>query len=512
MNKKHFQNPQNQSIIGILLIFLKSAYKFFRGFWAVFLAVWLSKSLADYRIYATYALVFLAVFGVVYSIFYFKRYVFHIDYQEGKFILEKGVFSSKTIQIPFDKIQQVDLERSILQRLIGVYGVNIDTAGSKEDEVNIKALSKEEAQRLSVILTRAKEEVAVEDKKEEELEVEKNKTAAPSTVKKLWRYHLGFFNLLKVGLTKSYLRGFALIMIFISTILNQVQDAFQQYFRQGLEYSESFISSNSQNFLLISAVLVIVFLLSVVVTVGEVILKHFNLNIQQTPDRIEVEMGLKTSVKVSFQARRLQYLKVITNPIQKRLNIYETHFSLAGTQNNLKKSKIVAPGLPQEIVEKVKSFLYQTSAENNVRISTPRKNWPYRRYYLFLLGLALFWGFNYFLFEHLNLLVLFPLSVIYSAVIFPYQWFLYKTIRIRISDDFLIIQQGLWTQKTEIVEMYKMEGVSVQQPFWYRSRNIYNLTFHTAGGDIKIRAIPQSFIKEINFMLYKIESSQAVWM
>src|SRR5690625_3226601 len=111
MPEKDFQIPQRQSEIGVLLIFLKVVYNFFIRFCDLLVAVLFSSSL-QLKIYIFSALLILGVLAIIYSFLYYRNFLFHLDYEKEKFVLEKGVFSSESIRIPFDRIQQVDLKRS----------------------------------------------------------------------------------------------------------------------------------------------------------------------------------------------------------------------------------------------------------------------------------------------------------------------------------------------------------------------------------------------------------------
>lgn len=509
MNNKQFGTPQRQSVIGILPILFKVGYKFLRGFWAILLLIFINYQ--DYiESYAIPVGITLAGLAVIYSYLYYRNFLFHIDYDKQKFVLQKGVFTSTYIRIPFDRIQQVDLKRSILQRIIGVYGLTVDTAGSKGDEIHIQALLEKEAQDISNILTKFKAEHQTGEQilSDNEEHTQEEKLAEV----KSWHYRTSLFTLFKVGLTRSYLRGFLLITIFLSSIYNQVQQSFESHLEEAFEYSETFLENISGNLIFIPVFIIFAIILSILVTVGEVIIKHFDLNIQQTSDYLQVEMGLKTNTKVSFQARRLQVLRVVTNPIQKRLRLYEAQFSLASSQDELGKNKIITPGLNPETLERIKSFLYPVKREDKSRKIIPHPAWINRRFIFIGIALLAIWANSYFIFDFKNLPSLILISVLFLIVLLPYQYLLYKTIQLNIDQEFLIIEQGLWTQKTEIIELYKMEGVSLKQPFWYKRRKLYNLTFHTAGGDLKMRALPDEIIKELNFMLYKVESSKNVWM
>ena len=143
MNKA-FAKPQLQSKIGILVIFTSSFYKVLKAVLISF-AYLLFSSNAKAKLYILLGFGVVGLLSLIYSFFYYKKFKFHIDYEQKEFVLQKGVFSTEFINIPFDKIQQVYFKRSIIQRVINVYEVAIDTAGSSQKEVTIKALSKEKA-------------------------------------------------------------------------------------------------------------------------------------------------------------------------------------------------------------------------------------------------------------------------------------------------------------------------------------------------------------------------------
>ena len=150
MNKA-FAKPQLQSKIGILVIFTSSFYKVLKAVLISFAYLLFSSNAKAKRERGGGGGV-VGLLSLIYSFFYYKKFKFHIDYEQKEFVLQKGVFSTEFINIPFDKIQQVYFKRSIVQRIINVYEVAIDTAGSSQKEVTIKALSKEKADALRSIL------------------------------------------------------------------------------------------------------------------------------------------------------------------------------------------------------------------------------------------------------------------------------------------------------------------------------------------------------------------------
>jgi putative membrane protein len=75
----------------------------------------------------------------------------------GALRLEEGVLARKLRVVPFDRIQQVDLVRKPLHRLLGVATLRVETAGGGSDaEVDLHVVALAEAQALRTVLLRAK--------------------------------------------------------------------------------------------------------------------------------------------------------------------------------------------------------------------------------------------------------------------------------------------------------------------------------------------------------------------
>ncbi len=63
-------------------------------------------------------------------------------------VIESGLLSRNRRIIPFERIQDVDIERRLLARLFGLAKVTLETGGSDEDEGDLDSVSLAEAQRL----------------------------------------------------------------------------------------------------------------------------------------------------------------------------------------------------------------------------------------------------------------------------------------------------------------------------------------------------------------------------
>ena len=104
------------------------------------------------------------------------------------------------------------------------------------------------------------------------------------------------------------------------------------------------------------------------------------------------------------------------------------------------------------------------------------------------------------------------LFIIFGMLIIPYQYYWYKALSLEVTPEFVIMRKGVWNQKTEIIELFKLQSVTVSQPIWYKKLNMYNYTLHTAGGDISFPVTTHQLQRYINYALFRVEVAQKPWM
>lgn len=502
MNSEAFSVPRRQSVIGIALIFLTTVYKFLRGFWVLGAYLILKTPTGITLFYVILGTVILVVVVLAYSILYYRNFLFHIDYRNEEFILQKGVISTQNIAIPFDKIQQVYFKRSILERIINTYRVVIDTAGSNQEEVSITAINKEDADLLAGILTRVKKDV---QQKEEEIE-EKQSSAIT-----YWQHKLSASTLFKIGISTNYLRGLGLVIAFFATIYNEFYRFLEDSYGDEVGEYYEMVPDATTSIGLFVALFVFLLIVSIIITVLEVFIKYFGLTLTQTSESLELEMGLKTNTRVALQPRRVQLMHTTTNPVQKYFNLYEAKIALASSENAMAKKNIKIPGLGSAELVKVKSFLY---GENNPDLNAQFKSHGlilFRRFFISLIPVII--SYAIFLYQpFMRQDLYFILTAVYLLLAMLYQFLRYRSLKLIFTNEFLNKYYGVWNKNEEQVEIFKMQALTIRQPLWYKNRGLFNLQFHTAGGDVTFKAVNNRIFPWLNYILFKVESSRKRWM
>ncbi|WP_417886609.1 PH domain-containing protein [Zunongwangia sp.] len=510
MNKP-FSIPQRQSALGIVLIFTSTLYKVIRGFWAVLIYFLIKKPSQELLLYVIVGIFILFIIVAIFSYFDYRKFLFHIDYEAEEFILKKGVFTSDFIAIPFDKIQQINFERGIVQRIVGVYSVVIDTAGSKEKEVKIKAVHTEEANQLVTILNQLKNEPK---KSSESIQNTENlESSEPSISDEKWTYKLSFSTLLKTGVSSNFFRGFGLIFVFISTIFNELNQFFEEETSNfwNTQFAENMGGVATKSILFFSGIVIILLMLSIIITTGEIFIKYFNLKLTQTKSSLDLQMGLKTNTRVSLKPKRVQILKIITNPIQKKLNLYQVGLWLASSEEHQKKDKIQIPGLEKDTIQKIKQFLYQTKESDSGVIFRPHWVELYRRMIIGIIPIVIS-GILQYSTKFIEVKSWGIFATLYLLIYTICQYRIFNSLELHIGAAFIRKKSSLWDETSEIIEMYKLQSLSIKQPFWYKRRNLVHVVFHTAAGDITFRTVDRAILREINYCLYLIERDNKAWM
>jgi len=89
----------------------------------------------------------------------------------------------------------------------------------------------------------------------------------------------------------------------------------------------------------------------------------------------------------------------------------------------------------------------------------------------------------------------------------------YKKKRYAITPNLLVLRGGTFGERSTILNLYKIQNISLKSNYFQCRRKLCNLILHTASGSIVIPQIPRIMaLKLKNYMLYKVESSKVSWM
>ena len=148
-----FLVPRRQHPLGVLILAAQFLWRFGQQAWPLLIGVSLGDNALRNLLLGGAG--FLVLTGA-YALVYYLRFQYSV---EGEvLVVQKGVIQRERLQVPFDRIQTIQLFQGPIQQVFGLTGLRVDTAGSSGSELQLVAIRKEAAEALQSILRRQSKE------------------------------------------------------------------------------------------------------------------------------------------------------------------------------------------------------------------------------------------------------------------------------------------------------------------------------------------------------------------
>lgn len=495
------------------------------AFWTIIKASWAIIALLAVRGFPTDAywlyLILLALIVITFVRLTLNYYYYSYQVEKDELIIYQGWLNKSKTVVKLDKIHEVNLNQKLIHKIIGLYLVSVDTAGSSKTEIAINGISYNCALALKEVLTNTHTGLVID--KESELSafsnVVENVTVqdSVSTVKKTEtteNIKIGLSSLIKIGLTRNYLQTFALLFAFSFQIIDQLR-SFLSYDiddENTTRYNEMFQASQLEQ---LGLLLILMFIIGIVIFVvvfnlARTLLTYYNYQIQLKNKQLTVSYGLTDSHIIAVPSNKVQIFQVQQNYFQKLMNLFEVKIKqIESKENNKKKKGLIVPGANQQELKKIFNVIYQKQIEPNNSFHKP---------HIRILALKLLW---LFIPAAIALTVLyFTDQLIYSWVvlllfimIYFFIWCGYRNEKLYIENDFIVWKKGIWDITTTYLQINKIQQVSVKQSVFQQKSNVGSLNLHTAAGTVVLYYYDFVLLQTLcNELLYNIEKNKNKWM
>jgi putative membrane protein len=391
----------------------------------------------------------------------------------------------------------VNTKQNLIQQLLNIETLEIDTAGSVSKELKIQALEKSFSIELQHQL-RSDEIKNVEVKSKNQGEVTE---VAEEMILKLTPG-----DLLKIGISQNHLRAGLIILAFGVQIFQQIQDMFRE---KAAEYSNEFIGfiSNS-NWALITFLVVFFLVVVILFSLFRTVLKYFDFNLTKKEGAYRIESGLLNKRNIIIPHGKVQELKWETSPLKKLFGIYHLWFKQAVSGQNKQQQLVDAPGCLTIHLEKLRNDLF-----GNDKLTDALKIYsnPYyfRRLWMiygwvpvllsspFLNDEWIYW---------LAVVIWLAASAFYCSLILKKRYF-------SMNNEQIIVSKGAISHQFTQMELHKIQAVEFRQSVFQKKRSLSSLSIMNASGSITIPYIDETVAKQIyNYLLYHTEVSKKKWM
>ncbi len=488
----------------ILLMIAAAAKNILRQFWPLFTILLINQRR---RTEMSFLLVFLilSVGSLLYSIVAYFRFFYRLD--EENLYLKAGIWQRKSLQLPFERVQSVRIEQSLVHQALGLVKLELDTAGAKTSEFTINALTKAQAEAIQEYIFSRKEAEAAAHPTSGDIGAESIGADRRSAPEEPLLFRLGVGSLVKIGVTENHFRTLGILLAFLYGLAESLLDITGNRIEQ---YAEEIPDPDWFVFLFYLLVLMpLVFLAAITVSVGRTMIRFADFEVYRSVSGLKIRSGLFTRIQQTAVRRKMQVLSLETNPLRRVFRLTRIRIYQASSEEVESRESIEIPGCApadrdQVISEYLDPALIGTAAYRGVD----------RRYRIrqFLIYSILIGG---------GLLLLPAFRVSPGLFVVPlvpvFLWWYtgayHRRMAYGINGDWLIWKSGVFARRTQLLMMYKVQGVELSRSFYQLRNGLATVVVHTAARSVSIPFLPLAEARHLmDYLLYRIERDRRPWM
>ena len=381
---------------------------------------------------------------------------------ESEIVIQSGVLHRQRRVIPFDRIQDIDIEQRLLARLFGLARVRLETGGAAKDEGNLDAVSLAEAHRLREVIRHRGGRASAEVEGE-----------VPHAEPELFRMEV----------PRLLLAGLFNFSLFYLAVLGGAFQYFDPLIDRYLEDAKNWVVPSREEaaklgvYFTIAALLLLV-VLGVITGLVRTIARDYRFRLSRSPGGLRRQRGLFTLSEVIIPLNRVQLALVETGWIRQRLGWYSLDLQTLNADAQKSGHQDAAPfARMQEILPILAETGIRDLPPDDAYLRVSRIS-IVRRYLGILVPLLLaalvasiFWP--------LALLSLVPLLGIAGAIVL-----LWRRHRYALTERAIYIREGILSPRLWIVPFDRIQAVSVRRSPLQRRLGLATVEVDTAGSSL----------------------------
>lgn len=387
--------------------------------------------------------------------------------------IESGVFTRQHRSIPIERIQNIEIEQRLLQRLFGTAKVRIETAGSTTTEGVLEYVGLDEAYHIREVVRAFQQAAAPEAAPlpEDAAESLAAASAAPSTAApepQTILYEMSLERTVLSGAFRFSLLYIALIFSAMEYTGLDVEEVVEWMARGRMRGVAEFATASPwlTAFLTIAVVLLFAWLTGIAMNVN----RYYGFRLWLEDGKLHKRHGLLTLSEGTIPLKKVQALLLRTNPLMRAFGWYRLELQTMGLDAEQQGRHPVAVPFAQldEVLAVARHVRPFTLPDGFTPVSPRTVRRHFVRYVVRLLGivlpLAYFWR-----------------PALWALAAAPALWYLavlqYRHHGYAFRDGFLFVRRGvfqphLWVTPADRFEVFYLTGSLFQRRLGLRSLNI----------------------------------------
>jgi putative membrane protein len=407
--------------------------------------------------------VLLVIPSVVWAVAQYLRFRYEVT--EASLVLDSGVWRREHRVIPLARIQNIDLKQSVLQRMLGVAELQVETAGGESSEAALSVLGLQEAEALRAHLLALRADVADVEERESTLVAK-----------------LSMRDLLLAGATANEAGIIAAVLIGATELAYELRLNLPL---PGLDW-RALVFEQSAGELVRGAVVVGagLLLLAWAFSVLGAVLSYSGFTLQRTGSELHMRYGLLVRRQAAVPLERVQVIRIEESLLRRPLGLAALKIETAATAPGKGQHRGVEAFLPltrardaSGLVAVVFEGLDYDALEFQPVDSLARRH-AFWRYALMLLlitvGLGAFIGA-----AGLWTLALLPMAYVAAHLH-------YRSLGYAVSSGFIAARGGWLNRITWVIPLRRVQTLHERATLFQRRHRLSSLIVDTAAGGARV--------------------------
>ncbi|MFB6241236.1 MAG: PH domain-containing protein [Candidatus Nanosalina sp.] len=390
---------------------------------------------------------------LVYSLLLLWEYLVwrRFDYfiQEDSVKITKGVFRRQEREIPFRRIQNVDVKRNIVHRVLGIAKIDLETAGGKDTEASLRYVDEDEVEDVRNSIKHG-EKTGEKDSEQE----------TGDSI-----YRISDRNLVILSATDLDAR---IVFVLLAGF---------GFFSAGIgAYVDSISVADSAIAALLLIVGALVVFISNFVRNFE---KYYGFRLWRSENSLKYERGLLNRQEGTIPLEKVQSLGLVENFLKRFFGYSTLKIETAGYSGQKAVKQGAEAAIPlaerQEVIEYAEQLGELDFPEMN-GIPERARNRYFVRYKILSLLVS---GASLVMFSSYAIAgAVLASGAVLSAVAAHLKW---RHRGYAEGEENLFARNRFWNRRTDVVPYYRIQNLIETRTFFQRRWNLASLTFDTAG-------------------------------
>ncbi|WP_135363214.1 PH domain-containing protein [Halosimplex halophilum] len=409
------------------------------------------------------------VLGIAAFVGYFVARYRRFEYEltADTFDIRSGVLSRRVREIPLRRIQNVDISQNVVQRVLGIAEVDLETAGGGGTEAQLQYVGVDDAERLQSEISRLSRAAKAEEGETTATDEERFETVFSITDREL-----GILALISVDLRLASFLFFGASIFAPSAVSMAQPDNWWEY-GFGLD---SLVGA----FLGPLAALAAVAALAVASGVLNAA-RYYGFRLDRGDEELRYERGLLQKFRGTIPLSKVQTLTLEENVLARALGYGALTIETAGYTPTSGESNGSQSAIPVAERDRVVSLARSLEPFDDSGLERPPKRARLRYGFRYAIGLAVVVALLYAgtAFTDFRLYWYVPLvAVPLVPVAAHYKW---KNRGYALGDEHVITRNGFWVRRQKVVPYHRVQTVFSSQTVFQRRRDLATVTVDTAG-------------------------------